>query len=139
MSYYRRLLHGRIDLLAFEQRRRSGDETRSLVDALPDVLGDGPRRGAGAHVTAGTDDPTPPDIPVSGSREIDYLLGDDFLSHISDLTDTELSSMRGRLSEAEVEISHQRGIVHDALDALSGELTRRYRSGATSVDDLLRG
>ncbi len=38
LSYYRRLLHGRMDLLAFEQRRRRGEETRSLIDALPEIL-----------------------------------------------------------------------------------------------------
>ncbi|MGH3667653.1 MAG: hypothetical protein ACRDU7_05145 [Acidimicrobiia bacterium] len=35
ISYYRRLLHGRVDLLNFELRRRSGQEERSLIEALP--------------------------------------------------------------------------------------------------------
>jgi hypothetical protein len=38
LSYYRRLLHGRMDLLAFEQRRRRGEELRSLIEALPEIL-----------------------------------------------------------------------------------------------------
>ena len=38
-SFYRRLLHGRMDPLAFEVRRRSGLETRSLIEALPEILG----------------------------------------------------------------------------------------------------
>jgi len=41
LSYYRRLLHGRLDLLNFELRRRSGEETRSLIEALPEILADG--------------------------------------------------------------------------------------------------
>ena len=35
LSYYRRMLHGRMDLLEFELRRRSGEETRTLLEALP--------------------------------------------------------------------------------------------------------
>ncbi len=140
LSYYRRLLHGRIDLLDFEQRRRTGTEHRSLVEALPDILGDASSPGAGTgHVTVDAGDPTPPDIPVSGSRQIDFVLGDDFLSHISELDDAALATTRQRLADAETEVSQQRRVVHGALDALSDELTRRYRSGATSVDDLLRG
>ena len=40
LSYYRRMLHGRMDLLAFEIRRRSGEETRSLIEALDEILAD---------------------------------------------------------------------------------------------------
>ena len=38
LSYYRRLLQGRLDLLTFEVRRRAGEEQRSLLEALPEVL-----------------------------------------------------------------------------------------------------
>ena len=38
ISYYRRLLHGRMDLLNFELRRRGGEEERSLLEALPEIL-----------------------------------------------------------------------------------------------------
>jgi hypothetical protein len=35
ISYYRRLIHGRMDLLNFELRRRGGEEERTLLEALP--------------------------------------------------------------------------------------------------------
>ena len=41
ISYYRRLLHGRMDLLNFELRRRRGDEKRTLIEALPEILASG--------------------------------------------------------------------------------------------------
>src|SRR5699024_3801246 len=41
ISYYRRLLHGRMDLLDFEQRRRHGEEERSILEALPEILAKG--------------------------------------------------------------------------------------------------
>ena len=41
ISYYRRLLHGRVDLLNFELRRRRGQEDRSLIEALPEILASG--------------------------------------------------------------------------------------------------
>ena len=40
LSFYRRMLHGRMDLLSFELRRRSGEETRTLIEALPQILAD---------------------------------------------------------------------------------------------------
>jgi hypothetical protein len=50
LSYYRRVLHARMDLLAFELRRRSGEETRSLIEALPDILADSDD-GSASHYT----------------------------------------------------------------------------------------
>ena len=39
VSFYRRLLHGRMDLLDFELNRRKGAEERSLLEALPEIIG----------------------------------------------------------------------------------------------------
>ena len=47
LSYYRRLLHGRMDLLAFEMRRRNGEEERTLLEALPEILASGLIGGGG--------------------------------------------------------------------------------------------
>lgn len=134
LSYYRRLLHGRLDLLAFEMRRRSGEETRSLIDALPEILAD-------------RDDPPretmprtlPIELPDRGPRRraIDRALDDDFLTHLPASSDEELSTIDTELAAIEREISAQRRVVHDALDAILEELTRRYRDGTATVDELL--
>jgi hypothetical protein len=137
LSYYRRLLHGRVDLLRFERRRRSGEETRSVIDALPEILGDAPRTVA-PHVTLATAVTDPPHIPGPGRRSIDFVLGDDFLARLSDLNDEELEDIEAKLEAEEAAVSQQRGTAQGALDAISDEIGRRYRLGLTSVDELLR-
>jgi len=135
LSYYRRLLHGRLDLLGFELRRRSGEESRSLIEALPEILSDGeePYREA-----------MPKNLPIAlpdmglRRRAIDRALDDDFLTHLPSIGDDELRQIEADLREVEEKISAQRRSVHDALDSILEELTRRYRDGSASVDELLQ-
>ncbi len=138
LSFYRRLLHGRIDVVAFERRRRVGDEDRTLMEALPDILGDAPGPGTG-HDAVTSLDVLPPDVPQPGRRRIDYLLGDDLLTRLDTIDDAELERFDTALRSEEQEVSRQRKVVHAAMDALGDELTRRYRMGLASVDELLHG
>jgi len=135
-SFYRRMLHGRMDLLSFEMRRRSGEETRSLIEALPQILADGidgPSRN-----TIPRDLPlTLPNLSGDGNRSIDRVLGDDFLAHLPSLEDDELEAIQSALTEAEREISTQRRAVYDAHDQINAEITRRYREGLADAADLL--
>lgn len=135
-SFYRRMLHGRMDLLSFEMRRRAGEETRSLIEALPQILAygiDGPSRN-----TIPRDLPlTLPDISGDGNRSIDRVLGDDFLAHLPSLEDDELEEIQSALTEAEREISTQRRVVYDVHDQINAEIIRRYREGLADAADLL--
>jgi len=135
LSYYRRLLHGRMDLLAFELRRRRGEESRTLLEALPEILADadGGRTGSGRSVPVAM-----PDIPSSGRREVDRALGDDFLAHLPDAADVELERIQSALTTVETEISGQRRGVYEVYERLQAELTRRYREGLADADELLR-
>ena len=135
-AYYRRMLHGRLDLLSFELRRRSGEEERSLIDALPEIL-------AGPH-----GDPNPgarpmgvelPDLPDVGRRDLDRVMGDDFVSHIGDFNDAELEDIRRGLAEAEQILSDDRRVVFEAYDKLQTELARRYREGLADPSELISG
>src|SRR5207244_5429257 len=54
LSYTRRLLQGRLDIVRRELQRRAEDDGRSLVDLLPEILaekGRGPAHGLGRHQT----------------------------------------------------------------------------------------
>ncbi len=138
LSYYRRLLHGRMDLLAFEMRRRSGEETRSLIEALPEILAD---TGGGGD-DAGELPAKPlaieaPDMPETGRRDIDRVLEDDFLAHLPTLDDEEVEHIQSMLAETESEISAKRRMVYDAYERIQSELSRRYRQGLADVDELL--
>lgn len=135
-SYYRRMLHGRMDLIAFQMRRRAGEEEQSLIDALPRILAEGayasppglPSRSVAVEV---------PDIPVHGRRIVDKALDGDFIARLSSLEDDELSETQQFLQEVEVGVSRLRRVVHEALDVLQADLARRYRDGSADPNELL--
>jgi len=134
LSYYRRMLHGRMDLLAFELRRRSGEETRSLMEALPEILTDGPAR------TDSVGRPTRvdvPDLPDDRRRRIDMVLDDNFLGRLVTIEEEDLQQLQASLVEVESDISDQRSDTQHAFDAIQAELTRRYRDGLGGFDELL--
>ena len=137
LSYYRRLLHGRMDLLAFEMRRRKGEESRSLIEALPEILAGAESRAP--MTSSGRPVPvTVPDLPIEGKRIIDRVLGDDFLARLPSLDDAELEQIQALLTSTEVDVSEQRRQVYEVYEMLQAELTRRYRDGLADVDELLR-
>ncbi|MEU2156583.1 AmfC protein [Streptomyces sp. NPDC019396] len=161
LSYVRRLLHGRIDILRAELSRRSespvaapedpaaptegGPNTQAsshaghagpdaaVVDRLSAILTDPPsRRGNSArHVT------------MSAPRGEAYgqfaaaMLAEVELSDLDARTDEELHSAMGRLARYEQEVSRQRVELQRTVDECSTEIARRYREGEAQVDDLL--
>ena len=135
-SYYRRMLHGRMDLLAFELRRRAGDEDQTLLEALPRIL-------AGGAYSSTERPPNhavsveAPDLPTSGHRLIDRALQSDFLARLGDFSDEELLETQRFLVELEPEVSMHRRLVHAAHDRLEAELTRRYREGLADPGESL--
>ena len=126
VSYYRRLLHGRMDLLDFEQRRRRGDEERSILEALPDILAKGMILGsepALRHIE------TMPPLPsVTGRRLIDKIMDDGVLASLPELGDEEITEALERLREVEKQLSGQRRQLHQVIDKLQDEMVSRYRS-----------
>jgi len=134
LSYYRRMLHGRMDLLGFELRRRSGEETRSLIEALPEILTDG----ASGYVPSGRPTRvTLPDLPDQRRRHIDEVLEADFLTRIALVEEDELNDIQRSLVETEGEISAQRHAVQEAFNTIQAELTRRYKDGLANFDEIL--
>jgi hypothetical protein len=126
ISYYRRLLHGRMDLLDFEQRRRRGEETRSIREALPEILAKGMI--LGSEPTLKHIETMPPLPSVTGRRLIDKIMDDGVLANLPDLADEEIVEAIVRLREVETELSGQRRQLHQVIDALQDEIVSRYRS-----------
>lgn len=126
ISYYRRLLHGRMDLLDFEQRRRRGEETRSIREALPEILAKGMI--LGSEPTLKHIETMPPLPSVTGRRLIDKIMDDGVLANLPDLADEEIVEAIVRLREVETELSGQRRQLHQVIDALQDEIVTRYRS-----------
>ena len=136
LSFYRRMLHGRMDLLSFEMKRRSGEETRTLIEALPQILADG-IDGPSRYVIPRDLPLAPPQPSGAGNRAIDRVLGDDFLTHLPSLEDDELEEIQATLTEAEQDVSRQRREVYSVYDRISAEITHRYREGLADPADLL--
>ncbi|MEA1904237.1 MAG: hypothetical protein U9N56_12025 [Actinomycetota bacterium] len=126
ISYYRRLLHGRMDLLNFEARRRSGEEERTLLEALPEILASGMILGQEPTMKhLGTMPPLP---TTTGRRLIDKIMDDGILTRLPDLTDEEVAEALQRLREVETEMSNQRKQLHIVIDTLQDEIVSRYRT-----------
>jgi hypothetical protein len=136
LSYLRRLLQGRLDLVRAEQARRGGapsGEGGSIVDALPGILADGARstRGSGRHLTV------EPSRVDDHRRAAEALAADTELSDPQAMTDGELAGALATFTEAEQAVSEARRQVQAAMDALTAEVARRYRDGEATVDELL--
>jgi hypothetical protein len=146
LSYQRRLLHGRLDLIDFEQRRRRGEVAGNAVESLGEILDAGSAGEESDHASAGegrqvTDtlstDPIVLDRP--GRRDVDLVIDDDTMSRLDEMTDDALDGARARIEEIERVISAQRRTVHHAEALLAAELAERYRSGTISTDELITG
>ena len=130
LSYERRMLQGKIDLLAFEGRRRTGRETRSLIEALPEILAEHGPSGGTEHGLPDRNAPAvTPDLDHPGRRREDRAISADFLAHLVDLDEAELDSTIAEMRAVEQEVSSRRRRVHGALDAVLAEVAVRLRDG----------
>lgn len=132
LSYVRRMLQGRIDILRAELVRRT-DPGSPLIDLLPQILADGPsaHRSSARHVTLST--PRSAEYRSLAER----MLGEVELSDLTARTDDELHAAMGRLVGYEQEVSHRRQVIQRTADGCSTEIARRYREGEAQVEDLL--
>ena len=131
-SFVRRVLQGKLDLLQAELRVRAG-EAHSLIESLPEVLADdGPRPQFGRLPRY----LSPGEHPW-GRRPGDELVTDDVLTRLDDIPSQEIERLVAALREQERHVSEVRHELHRVIDALKGELTRRYASGEASIEELL--
>ncbi|WP_328915160.1 MULTISPECIES: RsiG family protein [unclassified Streptomyces] len=142
LSYLRRMLHGRIDILQAELGRRGGgartplggfDTEAPVVDRLSEILTDGPSRvkSSARHVTLGTP------LTERVRRLAEDMLSEVELSDLEARTDPELHAAKGRLAQYEQQVSRRRQALQQTVDGCSAEITRRYREGEAHVEDLL--
>jgi hypothetical protein len=157
LSYLRRMLHGRIDILRAELGRRAEPRTEvpedgadaaqdgsggaaaaapddaEVVGRLSEILTDGPSRvrSSARHVTLGT----PLTERVRALAE--EMLSEVELSDLGARTDPELHDAMARLARHEQQVSRRRQTLQQTVDGCSAEITRRYRDGEAHVDDLL--
>ncbi|MFJ5995632.1 aerial mycelium formation protein [Streptomyces sp. NPDC092370] len=141
LSYLRRLLQGRIDILRAEMARRApaGEastavpEEASVVERLADILRDAParHRSSARHLTLRT--PQGEEF----RRLAAEMLAEVELSDLDARTDLELTTAMGRLERHEQQVSRRRQRLQRTADECSAEIARRYREGEAQVEDLL--
>jgi hypothetical protein len=128
LSFYRRVLHGRLDVLRFEQRRRSGEDQRSVLDALPELLAAGMGGGSDTEGSMGRlRSEFAPDLPEV-ERRFSRVMDDDVLTRLPDLSDDDLALAIQELGELEQGISERRSRLHEIHDALVGQIGGRHVS-----------
>nr|WP_202417950.1 ABC transporter substrate-binding protein [Streptomyces sp. YIM 132580] len=137
LSYVRRLVQGRIDILRAELARRRDPQApvpeTPVVDRLSEILADAPsrHRTSARHVT----------LTTPRGDEFRQLAAENLaeveLSDLAARTDEELHDAMGRLVRYEQQVSRRRHELQRTTDDCSAEIARRYRDGEAQVDDLL--
>ncbi len=130
VSYARRILQGRIDVLRSEASRRSTGGARGVLERLSDVLADQGQRPfdpATARPPATVDPGELADVDLGG------------VADVTALDDSELAELADQYARQEATLSSLRRRLFDVIDRLQSEIADRYRSGSASVSELLTG
>jgi hypothetical protein len=132
LSYARRLMQGRIDILKAEQQRRRGGipapllgsrTDEAIVEALKRILADDrpADRGMGRHMTSR------PSRVGEHRREAERAVSDVGGSDLNAFDDLQLDDAITSLTEIEARVSRSRRSVQQVVDALTAEIARRYQ------------
>lgn len=136
ISYLRRMLQGRIDILRAELLRRTDGEgerdVAGLVAGLPLILSD-----AGPSSFTAIPKIRMPLPNGKHRRRLERLVSDETIARLPELDVAEMTRAVELLSREEAVVSASRRAVQRVVDVLRGELARRYRDGTASVAQLL--
>lgn len=139
LSYVRRMVQGRLDIVGAElkRRREGGDpgDLSGLIAQLPELLADPQRSSAAAprsprSLEVGA-------VPDELAAQLDQIVDVDVLADLRSLDDEALIATAGRVVDFEEWVSERRHTVQGVHDALQAEIVRRYRDGEATVDGLL--
>lgn len=133
LSYIRRMLQGRMDILRAELARRADGSGDTIVAHLSEVLADAGRsdHGLGRFLRV------EPSRVDEHRRVVEQVIADVGVSDVENHSDDELRASLGRLEGFERGVSEDRRRVQHVMDALTKEVADRYKNGSASVDDLL--
>ena len=137
LSYVRRLLQGRLDIIRAEVTRRAEGTELDITSWLPRVLADS---GTPSGALDARSSPMYEEHPLDGAgrRAWDEVFADGSLAALPQMDDDELDALLVRLSGQERAVSDVRRVVLGHLDTLQAELMRRYRSGEADVGETVR-
>ncbi|WP_020669445.1 hypothetical protein [Amycolatopsis nigrescens] len=133
LSYLRRLLHARIDIVRAEQARRSSGGQDSVVGQLAAILADN----ALGPASVGRYQQLEPSRAGEYRRQAEALVGNSDLTDVGELPDEKLAHALSTYGEEESSVSSRRREVQLVVDTINAEIAGRYRQGTASVDELL--
>ncbi len=137
VSFLRRMIQGRLDILAADLRRRSEGgsavDLDALVEQLPDILSDKGHPGGPGRLPSGVLPPDDEDLTV----ELDGVAGPGVLATLPELSDDQVSELAQSIGELEREVSASRKALFARIDTLHEELVRRYKTGEADAGALL--
>lgn len=138
LSYLRRLVQGRLDVVAAERTRREEggavDDLEDLIARLPELLAGNTRAPGMGRLPSGFG---PGAVDEDLAAELDEIVTTGHLADPAELGSEELASVEAQLQAYERRVSDLRRALFDRIDAIEDELTRRYRTGEATVDSLL--
>jgi len=138
LSYLRRLIQGRLDIVHAYLERPAGSDApdlSSLIDNLAGILaGPGRPSGPGRNPVLHSPDT---DEMAGLTTELDAILGADEIGRLGELPEDRLRELADRLRQLEQRVSGERRGLHERIDSLQAELVERHKSGRASVDGLL--
>lgn len=132
VSYVRRLVQGRLDLVRAEQRHRRTGGHLDLEHELASILA-GQVGGGSSRPPRATHLPDEHPLVADLERRCEQMRFDD----LTDLDDEALGRLEHELATFEQTCSAERHALFGRIDALTADLVRRYRDGTASVEGLL--
>jgi hypothetical protein len=143
LSYSRRIVQGRLDIVLAEMRHRndgSATDLHSLVDELPEILSEKVHASGNGRLSTFLA-PGEPELDPALLARVDAVADNRRLSDLPGISSAEVDGMVDELRSLEVDISTQRRALHERIDALQEELVQRYKeqykSGEANVDSWL--
>jgi hypothetical protein len=140
LSYARRLVQGRLDIIHAELERRQSGGGRSDASQLVDRLKGGEMLGDQARPAGNGRLPTmmaPDQASDEFSGEMDEIADPQSLATLPELSDDVIGKLADRLTTLERSLSERRRSVFDRIDAFQAEIVRRYKTGSANPDELL--
>lgn len=139
LSYLRRVVQGRLDIVDAELTRRRGGgdpgDLSALIEQLPEILADHLRAPGNGRLTSALE---PGEVDAELQARLDAIVGETELDSITEVDDAGLTAARDALTQLEQDVSTQRRSLFDRIDRLQAELTRRYKTGEATVESLLK-
>jgi hypothetical protein len=136
-SYVRRVLQGRLDLVeAVLAGHAAGHpvDASSLMEGLSAILADrtrAPGLGRLPRLMSPSDE-------EADTSEVDAVLPAGRLTTLVDEDPASVAAVADDLRAVEQQVSARRRALHERIDAIQGEMVRRYRTGEATVDTLLQ-